>query len=237
MLKTKILFQAQMTYKCKYCNKEFVRETTLMSHMCEQKRRIICKDDKQNRIAYQSWLIFRRLSIANVKKDKPYEDFANNMYFTGFMKLSKYMIDLNLPDTEDFVKYLITNSVKMSNWTKTFVLDEYVKHKLRTETPDRAIERTILHIQSWAEDAGQDWRKYFLLVPTVQFVHDFKLGRISPWCLFATDQGSRLVDRLEPGQVEDLIKFVEPQSWRARMLREPAEKAWVQKVFNEAEIL
>jgi len=226
-----------MTFKCKYCSKDFARENTLMSHMCEQKRRMICKDDKQNRIAYQSWLIFRRISIANVKTDKPYSDFATNTYFIGFMKLSKYMIDLNMSDTEDFVRYLIKNSIKMRDWTKTFVLDEYVKQKLRTETADRAIERTILHIQEWSESVNKDWREYFKTVPPAQFVHDFKLGRLSPWCLFATDQGSRLVDRLEPGQVEDLVKFVEPQSWRARMLRDPAERDWVQKVFNEAEIL
>jgi hypothetical protein len=232
-----MLSLVQMTYKCKYCGKDFVREATLMSHMCEQKRRIICKDDKLNRIAYQSWLIFRRLSIANVKHDKPYEDFTKNTYFTGFMKLSKYMIDIKLSDTTEFVKYLITNSVKMTDWTKTFVLETFVKERLRNESVDRAIERSIIHIKEWSEIAGVEWTHYFQDVPTPQFVHDFKMGRISPWCLFATDQGSRLVDRLEPGQVEELVRFIEPQAWRARILRHAKDAQWVQEVFNKAEIV
>lgn len=231
-----MLSLVQTTYKCKYCGKDFARENTLMSHMCEQKRRFIGKDDKQNRIAYQSWLIFRRLSIANVKHDKPYEEFIKNSYYTGFMQLSKYMIDLNLSDCEDFVKYLITNSVKMRDWTKTFVLHTYIKEKLRNESVDRAVERSLLHIKEWSEAAGTNWQDYFVVVPTAQFVHDFKMGRLSPWCLFATDQGSRLVDRLEDGQVEDLVNFIEPQSWKARILRQAEDARWVQALFNKAEI-
>lgn len=231
-----MLSLVQTTYKCKHCNKDFARESTLMSHMCEQKRRIAGKDDKQNRIAYQSWLIFRRMSIANVKHDKPYEEFVKNTYYTSFMKLSKHMIDLNLSDPEDFVKYLIKNSVKIYDWTKRFVYDTYVKEKLKSESVDRAIERSILHIRAWSESVGREWQDYFVTVPTVQFVQDFKMGRISPWCLFATDQGSRLVDRLEPGQVDDLVTFIEPQAWRARVLRFPEDAHWVQDVFNQAEI-
>ena len=225
-----------MTYKCKYCSRDFVRETTLASHLCEPKRRIAAKDEKQNRIAYQSWLLFRQMTIANVKKDKPYDDFAASRYYTGFIKLSKYMIDLKL-DCEDFVRFLFKHAVKMSDWTKTFVHEEYIRDKLKTETVDRAIERTLIHMKTWAELTGNNWEEYFVKVPPAQAVHDFKTGRVSPWCTFATDQGSRLIDRLEPGQVVDLVEFLDAKPWRARVKRQAADAAWVQDVFNKAGIL
>jgi len=225
-----------MTYKCKFCKKEFVRETTLVSHLCEQKRRIAAKDDKQNRIAYLSWLTFRKTTIANTKKDKPYEDFATSRYYTDFMKLSKYMIELKL-DCDDFIKFLLKHSVKMSDWTKNFVYEEYVREKLKKETVERAVERSILHMKEWAEKTGGSWEEYFAKVPPAQAVHDFKTGRLSPWCTFATDQGSRLIDRLEPGQITDLIEFLDAKPWRARVKRQAADAAWVQLVFNKAGIL
>ncbi len=207
-----------------------------MSHMCERKRRFLAKDDKQNRIAYQSWLLYRQLSMANVKKDKPYEDFMNNSLFTGFMKLAKYMIDLNLEKPEEFVKFIVLHSVKMHDWTKTFVYEEFIREKIKNETPDRAIERSLLNMKEWAERTGNNWQHYFTDISTVDAVQDIKMGRLSPWCTFATDQGSRLIDRLEPGQIQALIDFLNPQAWKVKIKRQQEDADWVQEVFNKAEI-
>lgn len=62
------------------------------------------------------------------------------------------------------------------------------------------------------------------------------MGRISPWCTFATDQGSRLIDRFEPGQIQQLIDYIEPQSWRVKVKRQQQDADWVQQVFNDARI-
>ena len=225
-----------MTYKCKYCKKEFVRESTLAGHLCENKRRVLAKDLKQNRIAYQSWLLFRRLTIANIKHDKDYEEFATNNLFMGFMKLAKHIIDLNLEDPEGFVKYIVMNSVPMNKWQTAVVYESYVKDRTKKETVERAIERSVLNMKAWAERTGNSWEDYFSLVNTPDAVQDIRMGRISPWCTFATDQGSRLIDRLEPGQIQQLVEYIEPQSWRAKVMRQQQDAKWVQHVFNEAKI-
>lgn len=225
-----------MTYKCRYCQREFARESTLASHLCENKRRVLAKDDKQNRIAYQSWLLFRRLTISNIKHDKSYEEFATNKYFTSFMKLAKHIIDLNIEDPEGYVKFIIMNSVPINKWQTAVVYETYVKDRTRKETVERAIERSVLNMKAWAEKTGNNWEEYFQQVSTPDAVQDIRMGRISPWCTFATDQGSRLIDRLEPGQIQQLVEYMEPQSWRARVMRHRSDANWVQQVFNEAKI-
>ncbi len=225
-----------MTYKCRYCQKEFVRESTLASHLCENKRRMLAKDEKQNRIAYQSWLLFRKLTMANVKNDKPYEEFISNKFFTGFMKLAKHIIDLSLDDPESFVRFIIMNSVPMHNWQTAVVYETYVKDRTKKETVERAVERSVLNMKAWAEKTGNSWEEYFIKVSTPEAVQDIRMGRISPWCTFATDQGSRLIDRFEPGQIQQLIDYMEPQSWRAKVMRQKQDADWVQHVFNEAKI-
>jgi hypothetical protein len=225
-----------MTYKCKYCQKDFVKESTLVKHLCEQKRRVLAKDEKQNRIAYQSWLMFRRLTISNVKHDKPYEDFAVNKYYMDFMKLAKHIIDLNLEDPTGFVKFILMNSVPIRDWTKAVVYESFVKDRTKKEPVERAIERSVLNMKAWAEKTGNNYQEYFQKVSTPDAVQDIRMGRISPWCTFATDQGSRLIDRLEPGQVEALIEYMEPKSWRVKVKRQVHDAEWVQLVFNKAEI-
>lgn len=225
-----------MTYNCKYCQRAFTKESTLARHICENKRRMLDQDQKQNRIAYQGWLLWRRLNMANVKNDRPYEDFITNRNFIGFMKLSKRIIDLNIDDPEDFVKYISMNSVPMNKWSSDVVYEEYTKTKTRKETVARAMERSMITITDWADKTGYDFTEYFEKVNTVDAVHDIRMGRISPWCIFATDQGSKLIDRLEPGQVQALVEYIEPTSWRARVIREKEESKWVQTIFNQASI-
>jgi hypothetical protein len=41
---------------------------------------------------------------------------------------------------------------------------------------------------------------------------------------------------LEPGQVQELIDFLNPQAWKARIKRQQEDADWVQEVFNKAEI-
>ena len=225
-----------MSYKCKYCQKAFARETSLTRHLCENKRRVLDKDLKQNRIAYQSWLLWRRLNIANIKHDKPYEEFADNRYYTGFMKLSKHIIDLNIESPEEFVRYITMNSVPMNKWTSDIVYESFIKDKTKKETVERAIERSILNMKAWAEQTGNDYTEYFQKVNTPNAVQDIRMGRISPWCTFATNQGSKLIDRMEPGQIEILVEYMEATSWRARILRQRKDAEWVQQVFDQAEI-
>jgi hypothetical protein len=152
------------------------------------------------------------------------------------MKLAQHIIDLNLDDPEGFVKFIIMNSVKINDWRKAVVYETYIKDRTKKETVERAIERTLLNMKAWAENTNGQWQDYFQAVSTPQAVQDIRMGRISPWCTFATDQGSRLIDRLEPGQIQQLVEYLEPEKWRIKVKRHQRDAEWVQQVFNQAEI-
>jgi hypothetical protein len=152
------------------------------------------------------------------------------------MKLAKHIIDLNLDKPEEFVKFILKNSVKIDDWCKAVVYETYVKDRTKKETVERAIERSVLNMKAWAEKTGFSWENYFQQVSTPEAVQDIRMGRISPWCTFATDQGSRLIDRFEPGQIQQLIEYIEPQSWRVKVKRQQQDADWVQEIFNKAGI-
>ena len=152
------------------------------------------------------------------------------------MKVSKHIIDLNLDKPEEFVRFVLKNAIKIDDWCKAVVYETYVKDRTKKETVERAIERSLLNMKAWAEKTGYSWCEYFAKVSTVDAVQDIRMGRISPWCTFATDQGSRLIDRFEPGQVQALIDYIEPLSWKAKVKRQQGDADWVQEVFNKAEI-
>jgi len=53
--------ELKQTFKCKYCDREFRKETTLAVHVCEQRKRFQHKNDPASRTAFQSYLKFMKL--------------------------------------------------------------------------------------------------------------------------------------------------------------------------------
>ena len=105
-------------FKCKYCSKDFARESTLSSHMCERKRRMLAENERPNQIALQIWLKFLKFTTPNLKKQKTYEDFVSSRYYTSFVKFARHVIDLNPYDSEGFVDFVFRYGVKLDDWCK-----------------------------------------------------------------------------------------------------------------------
>ena len=223
------------TLKCRWCNKDFSRESMLLSHMCEPKRRILAENDKSNRIGYNSWLLFRKLMTPNAKKKPTYEDFTKNKYYSTFIKLGKRIIDLNIPEPESYVKYLVMNSVKFSNWSKDWVYEMYIRELTKKETVQRAAERTVLLMQHWGMEHEKDWKLFWSSVSTTQALHWIRVGRLSPWVLLGTIQGNMLLGRFDERQLQDATGYIEIDPWRIRIARNKSDCEWMQQVFNKVD--
>ena len=221
--------------ECRFCGKAFQKESTLVAHMCEPKRRILAENDRPNRIGYNAWLIFRKLMTPSAKKTPTYEDFTKNKYYTTFVKLGKRIVDLSIPEPDNFVKYLVMNSVKFSNWGKDFVYEMYIREMTKKETIQRAAERTVLLMQQWGMDQQQDWKKFWTNVSTTQALHWIRVGRLSPWVMLGTEQGKGLLNRFDQHQLQEATGYIELDPWRIRIARNKDECIWMQQVFNKVE--
>ena len=74
-------------FKCNYCGKSFVKESTLAVHMCEPKRRHIQQDEKHVQLGFRSYQLFYRIGT-NTKNDKTYDDFASSPYSVSYTHLT-----------------------------------------------------------------------------------------------------------------------------------------------------
>ena len=59
----------QGTFKCEYCNKSFQRESTLLAHSCEKKRRWQSKDNQDVLIGFGSYDLFYRIEMHSKPKE------------------------------------------------------------------------------------------------------------------------------------------------------------------------
>ena len=112
-------------YKCQYCNKGFVRESTLAAHLCEDKRRYQQKDEVGVRLGYQAWLRFYELTQGNSKK-KTYEDFVKSSYYVAFTKFGRHLHSIRAVNPQAFTDWVIKNNKKLDHWCKDSLYEKYV---------------------------------------------------------------------------------------------------------------
>ena len=222
------------SFKCKYCHKSFKRERTLAVHMCQQKHRWNAKDELPSRMAFEAFCVFHKTCMpGNVYgSTPPLEKFINSPEYNGFYAFGKYLSELKLPldQQQEFMKFVMQQGVKIKDWTKSFVLEEFIKLYSLKEDPKRAVESVILLAEEWGNENNGHWTEFFDKVSASMATHFIITGRISPWIIYGTDAGQRMVDRLNERELELVVNHINVNTWKHKLKKYPAS-------LNELEII
>jgi len=222
-------------FKCGYCNKSFKRENTLAVHLCERKRRHMNKEEKHVQLAFRTYQLFYRIST-NSKGEKSYDEFAASQYYTAFVKYAIYCLDLKIDDVAEYTKWLLKNQIRIDRWTSDRNFSAWIKTRLKTESADRAIERTIIFLREWSKESGENWNEYFRLVPSNLAVFHICSGKISPWIVYASSQAQQLIDRLTSEQLQMISDYIEPTHWQRVIKTNTEDFHWVEGILEEANL-
>jgi len=221
-------------YQCRFCGKEFTRERTLSSHMCEKKRRWMAKDDSDSRIAFRVWADFMKYVSPNTKKEKAFDDFIRSADYIGFVKFANYLIELRPLESEKFINWLFKMGVRLTDWTKPGTYQLYVQEAAKKETAERALERTILAMVDWASKTDNNWQDFFDKVAPATAMNLITMGRISPWIVYSTEAAQRLLDRMEPGQIDAITKHVDTKWWTNKIKQNETQVQWINTLMEQA---
>ena len=222
-------------FKCEYCSKTFKRENTMAVHMCERKRRHMSKDDKEVQLAYRSYQLFYRIGT-NAKGEKSFDEFAASQYYTAFVKYARYCIELRVDDVPEYTRWLLKNQVRIDKWTSDRNFAAWIKTRLKTESADRAIERTILFMREYGKEKGVEWNEYFHLVPPNLAVFHICSGKISPWIVYASSSAQELLEKLTSEQIQMVTDYIDPYYWQRVMKTHSEDFKWVEEIMEEAQL-
>lgn len=218
--------------KCKFCNKEFRKESTLVNHMCEKKHRWLQKDDKLNQMAFHAWIKF--IEYNTKRKKKPtYEEFMNSKLFIGFIKYARHLRKLNAIDSNDYTDFLIKHGVKLQDWTKDFPYETYMRQTLAKETPERALERGLYLMEEWAISNNKEITDFFFDINTGQAVYWITTGKISPWLIFCASTSDKLFERFTPEQLQIVEEVIDSARWKLKIQKFDNEFRHISKVLKE----
>ena len=207
-------------YSCEFCNRKFVRERTLLSHICETKHRWLERDRVGNRLGYQTFLQFFKKHSTS-KKVKPYEEFIKSPYYTAFVKFGNYCVNVNAVNVSRFVDWLLANNIKLDNWATDTNYTKFLIDYLKTENPFDALARSVECCAELAEPETIQPNDVLRYISPNKICYAVSSGKISPWMLYQSDSGVRFLDTLNQDHVKIIIDYINPEQWALKFHRDP----------------
>lgn len=220
-------------YQCEFCNREFLRETTIFKHVCEQKRRWNEKDNPGNRIGFLSW---HRFYIKNIpsKKNLGHLEFIKSPYYIAFVKFGNYCVDAKVLNVTVFIDWLLKNQIKIDNWYSDTVYNKFLIEYLREEDPLDAVKRSVETTIDLAEKEGIMSNDVLRYGNRNRICHNIVNGKISPWVLYQSKSGVEFMDTLDSTQVKMVIDYIDPEKWALKFHREPDNVKQVKELLTIA---
>lgn len=222
-------------FVCEYCNTGYSKESTLVAHMCEQKRRALQKDEKRVRLGFYAFQRFYKLS-AGSKNEKTYEEFCKSSYYNAFVKFGSFVSNVKPLYPEKYIDHVVTSGVKLDHWCREEMYEEYAKDLICKEGVETALERSINNMVEWAKTNNSVWNHYFHYVSLNRAVYDIKDGKISPWLILNCTSGKELLGKLNDEQLGIIYHIMNPQHWAMRFKRQANDVELVKQIAKEAGI-
>jgi hypothetical protein len=228
--------ESSQTYKCRYCNKDFRRESTLAAHSCEQKRRHQQQNETGVQWAYKAYIRFYETTQGSAKL-KTYDDFSVSPYYIAFVKFGRYCVSIRAINFSSFTDWLLKNNKKLDYWCKDSLYEEWLFDYLKREAPQDALERALTEMQEYAENHTElcdGFRDYFRLGNGNRICQHIISGRISPWVIFNCTSGVEFLERLDEVQINSIIRYIDPDVWQKKFVDYLADAEWTKDILNKA---
>jgi len=221
-------------YGCEFCNRTFIKETTIAKHICEYKHRWQEKDKRGNQIGFQGWLHFYKKNTISEKK-RSYLDFIKSSYYTAFAKFGTYCVEANVVNVQRYIDWLLKNKIRIDVWNTDSSYTKFLIEYLRSEDPLDAIHRSVEHTIKLGNEEGILPKDVLRYGNKNKLCYCVTTGKISPWMLYQCDSGLRFIDSLDQFQVKIIIDYIDPEKWAIKFRKNPDIVNMVKEILNEGQ--
>jgi hypothetical protein len=222
-------------YICQFCKSGYTQEKTLTVHMCEQKRRHLAKEEKHVIVGYQTYVRFYQLT-QQAKSVKTYDEFAHSPYYNAFVKFGSYVSNVSPLYPDNYIDWVVRSGVKLDHWCRDELYEKYVLELIHTENVETALQRSVTHMQAWANDNNSLWNHYFKYVSTNRATYDIKDGKVSPWLILNCASGKNLLSTLSDEQLSSISTVIDPPVWVNKFKKYRGDLELVREVVKESNL-
>jgi hypothetical protein len=222
-------------FTCVHCDKSFMKEKTLVAHMCERKRRALQKEEKRVQAGFMAFNRFWKLAQGG-KKNKTYDEFCDTAYYNAFVKFGSFLNNVNPLYPDKFVDFVIKSGVKLDHWCRDELYEQYLYEMIKLEPVESAVQRSVQTMMEWADEHNAEFAHYFNYVSLNKAVHDILNGRMSPWIILNCYTGQTMINNMSDEQLNMISPAFDVVFWTKRFKEVPSDVALVKEICRETGI-
>ena len=213
-----------MGFKCQYCKKVYVKETTLDKHMCVKKERM--KHIKTVRFIYslKMFNLFMNAQTSMPNKNHTAEDLVNHRYYNDFSKFGEYVAKIRPIYPELFLTFVSSSGATVDKWESKQMYGEYVSYIIYMENPLQAIYRSLTTLTAASERSGVPLIDYVNTVTPIELINLVGNGYISPWFVYLTLYSDDLIRKINDHQCINTARMLDVSFWSEHIQSFPDEQ-------------
>lgn len=221
------------SFVCPFCQREFSREKTITSHLCEQRRRFDQKDSKFARYGYEAFVEIQCKFFGKQSK-KSEEDFRKSDFYLACVRWGHFVLDIHVLDVKQYLSWLLIKNIPIDQWDKDEIYDFWLQYYVFVESAWDAFERSITKMTVWGKETGKPYEKYFSEAGDARILTDVRKGWISGWAVFNCKSGREWLNNLAQGDLELVWLWLDPSRWKIQFAKFPDEVEKISAICKEA---
>jgi hypothetical protein len=220
-------------FVCRFCQRAFRRETTLATHVCEQKHRHQTRHNLDVQLGLQAYLKFYQYNhLAN--KERGWDDFVTSPYYRAFVKFGHYCYNTQVIAPLQYLDWLLKNNKKIDNWCRDSVYSEFLLQHLKLEAVEDALTRAVKWSISWADTHNANARDCLRYGNTNAICHAITTGKISAWAIYHSDSGRQFLNKISREQLKLIYDYIDPDYWNTKFGRDPDNVVYCRDILTKA---
>ena len=220
-------------HQCRYCKKEFAKESTLAVHVCEPKRRYQERDERGVQLGFQAYLKFYEITQGSAKL-KTFDDFAESSFYRAFVKFGRHCVAIRAINPARFTDWVVRQNKKIDHWCKDSIYTEYLLDYLRVENVNDALARAVEFSIDWSEKSGHPAHDCLRYGNSNAMAYAVSTGRISPWVLYNCESGLKFLSELDPTQVAMVWPYIDSETWSKKFADYMADQEYARDILKKA---
>jgi hypothetical protein len=124
--------------------------------------------------------------------------------------------------------------VKIDSWCSDTNYTKFLIQYLKDEDPIDAIARSIENTIELARAAGIETKDCLRYANRNRLVYSITAGKISPWMLYHSESGIKLIEDLDDSQQKMILDYINPEQWAIKFKRYPELVIQAKELLNAA---
>ena len=220
-----------MKYTCQFCQKDFIKESSLAVHSCEPRRRRQEQSERGVQLGLQAYLKFYQLTQGSARL-KTFDDFADSPYYRAFVKFGRYCVDIRAINPARFIEYVLKQNKKIDHWCRDSIYTEYLLDYLRAENVNDALARAMEFGITWQEQTSNPAHDCLRYGNTNTIVYAITSGRISPWVIYNSESGQKFLSELTNEQITMIWPYINADIWNKKFQDYPADQEYAKEILR-----